>query len=139
MTVHILKLAVGVETIDHFRELQARRLAGEGRLVHKTRHTPRRRKEVLDGGSLYWVIGGFIQVRQRILDIETHDDPEGGSFCLLVRDPEVVRVAPQPRRPFQGWRYLEARDAPADLPEGATGLEDAPAEMVAELRELGLI
>lgn len=139
MTVHLIKLAVGVEDIDHFLALQEQRIAREGRLVHRTRQTPRRAAEVLDGGSLYWVIKGVIRVRQRLVDIETRANEEGINHCYLVRDPVVVRTYPHPRRPFQGWRYLDPADAPADLPDGVAADEEPPAEMLAELKELGLL
>lgn len=139
MTVHLIKLAVGVEDIDHFLALQEQRIAREGRLVHRTRQTPRRAAEVLDGGSLYWVIKGVIRVRQRLVGIETRENEEGIRHCYLLRDPVVVRTYPHPRRPFQGWRYLDPKDAPADLPDGMVAEEEPPAEMLAELRELGLL
>ncbi len=139
MTVHLIKLAVGVEDLDHFLALQDQRIAREGRLVHRTRQTPRRAQEVLDGGSLYWVIKGVIRVRQRLVGIETRENEEGISHCYLVRDPVAVRTYPHPRRPFQGWRYLDPKDAPADLPQGLAADEEPPAEMLAELKELGLL
>ena len=92
-------------------------------LKHTTRMLPKRREEVLDGGSLYWVIKGFIAVRQRLLDIRPFVDKEGVSRCHLVYDKDLVVVSPQPRRPFQGWRYFEAKDAPRDM--GKSGRCDA--------------
>lgn len=139
MTLHLIKLAVGVEDVDHFLDLQTRRIDREGRLVHRTRQTPRRAAELLDGGSLYWVIKGVVRVRQRLVGIEPVTAEDGIPRCLLVRDPVVVRTYPQPRRPFQGWRYLEPKDAPDDLPDDYAPEEEPPAEMLAELRELGLI
>jgi hypothetical protein len=139
VSLHLIKLAVGVEDVDHFLDLQARRLAREGRLVHRTRQTPRRAAEVLDGGSLYWVIKGVVRVRQRLVGIETRPNDDGIPHCHLVRDPVVVRTCPQPRRPFQGWRYLLPMDAPPDLPAGQAADQEPPAEMLAELKELGLI
>lgn len=140
MTVHLIKLAVGVEDVDHFIALQKQRLAREGRIVHRTRQTPRRAAEILEGGgSIYWVIKGVVRVRQRLIGIEPHTNEEGIPHCYLVRDPAVVRTYPQPRRPFQGWRYLEPKDAPPDLPDGASAEEAPPAEMLAELKELGLL
>lgn len=139
MTVHLLKLAVGAESVEHVAQWQARRLAQTGRLFHRTRHAPRRAEEVLDGGSIYWVIQGLVQARQRIIGIERTEDPDGLPCCHLILDPELVRTRPQPRRPHQGWRYLEPEDAPQDLDLGE-GAEDAPPpEMAAELRALGLL
>lgn len=139
MTVHLIKLAVGVEDVDHFFALQSQRLAREGRLVHRTRQTPRRAAEILDGGSIYWVVKGIVRVRQPIVGIEPCTTEDGIPHCLLVRDPAAVRTYPQPRRPFQGWRYLEPKDAPADLPDGMTEEDEPPAEMLSELKELGLL
>lgn len=150
MVVNLLKMAVGVESVAYLAELQRARLArvrAEGRpamLRHVTRNTPRRADEVVAGGSIYWVIGGRIRVRQRIVRIEQFRDDHGIPRCALVLDPALVAVDPMPHRPFQGWRYLEGADAPRDLP-GAdlpveAGRESAiPPKMAAELRSLGLL
>ncbi len=144
MTVHILKLCVGVDHIEQLETFQRRRLAAMGKagqtpkLRHVTRHRPRREADVLDGGSLYWVIRGLVQVRQRIIGLETVET-ENGRKCGLVLDPELVRTELQPRRPHQGWRYLEPRDAPPDLLTSQTTDDEMPPELRAELRELGLL
>lgn len=138
MTVHLLKVAVGEESIDDLRRWQASRIRKHGRLWHVTRMVPRRAPEVVDGGSIYWIIKGAIRVRQRILDVEDVVGPDGRK-CVLSLDPDLVPTEPAPRRPHQGWRYLEVGDAPGDLGELAPGLQEMPAEMVAELRELGLL
>lgn len=145
MTLHLVKLCVGASAIEDLAERQARVLAGQtgygkvDRLFHTTRMTPRRGDELLDGGSLYWAMGGVIRVRQRLVDIEPWTDTEGVKRCRLVLDPALVPTRPVPRRPFQGWRYLEAKDAPADLPRPADGEDDMPPDMQAELAELGLL
>jgi len=145
MTLHLIKLCVGATSIDDLAEWQARVLSGKtgygkvDRLFHSTRMTPKRGEELLDGGSLYWVMAGTIRVRQKLVDIESYKDSEGIKRCRLVLDPELVPTRPAPRRPFQGWRYLEAKDAPADLPKSAGGSESMPPEMQAELMELGLL
>ena len=148
MTVHLRKLCVGVDHPDQLAAWQARRLAAAanrpGALYHQTRSHPKRRDEILKGGSLYWIICGVMRVRQRIVGIE--DAPmEGGEqdirrrpSCRLILDPELVPVEPRAHRPFQGWRYLEPADAPRDLEAGDESAEMPPA-MAAELRELGLI
>ncbi len=138
MTVHLLKVCVGIESIDHLRRAQAHRLERQGALRHLTRHTPRRADEVTDGGSLYWIIRGAVRVRQRITGIEEVRGPDG-KRCALVLDPELVPTEPLPRRPHQGWRYFEADAVPRDLPAAGQGHGDMPPEMVAELRELGLL
>ncbi len=146
MTVHLIKLAVGIESVSHLAERQKLRLeaavaAGEEPVLkHLTRNTPRRAAEVLDGGSIYWVIKRAVRARQRIVKIDTAVNRQGEPRCALIFDPEIVPVRAQLNRAFQGWRYLEARDAPPD----AIGLADddtdeLPSEMAEELRDLGLL
>ena len=137
MTLNLLKLCVGVAEVDELIDWQRRRLKAERRLYHTTRMIPRRREELLDGGSLYWVIKGQVQCRQRLTDIVPFTDDEGIGRCRLMLDREIVLTRSQPRRAFQGWRYLVPADAPADLVAGdVAGL---PPEMRAELAELGLL
>jgi hypothetical protein len=139
--LHIAKLAVGVRDIDHIRALQAERLRTNPPLRHRTRNFPRRGQEVLDGGSLYWVISGSMLARQRIVDI-VEDKRDGGEKCAaLLLDPEVVPLIGRPTRPFQGWRYLAAEAAPADLDQAvmAVGEEMLPPVLRRELRALCLI
>lgn len=142
MTLHLIKLAVGVRDLPHLAELQARRALAEPPLRHVTRAFPRRAAEILAGGSLYWVVAGWVQVRQRILDIREEPGADGAPHAGLVLDPVLVPLLARPQKPFQGWRYLAAEAAPADL--GAAGpapkgLEALPAKLRAELRALGLI
>jgi len=138
MALHLLKLSVGSESVDTMARWQAGRLARTGELFHETRNFPRRADEILDGGSIYWIIKGFVCVRQGIVGLERRADEERGRFCRIVLDPELVPTEIQPRRPHQGWRYLEADDAPPDARHAALA-EEPPPEMVAELRELGLL
>lgn len=139
MALHILKLCVGVDTVEQLETSQARRLReGVVELRHLTRHVPRRADEIVEGGSLYWIIKGFVQVRQRIVRIDRLEAPIDQKQCAFVFAPELVRTELQARRPHQGWRYLETADAPPDLPEaGERG--DLPPELMAELRNLGLL
>ena len=139
MALHLRKLCVGVESVEQLEQFQARRLKRGETLRHDTRMMPKRRDEILDGGSLYWVIKGLIQVRQPIVDITPEVDAEGRGFARLHLAPQLVRVAPRGHRPFQGWRYLEAADAPADLDQSGAEGEGLPAEMQAELRSLGIL
>ena len=145
MTVHLKKMAVGVDSIAHLAEIQARRLEEARRrgdvpaLRHITRHGPKRAEELLGGGSLYWVIKGFVQVRQAFVAIEPAVNAKGRPSCALVLDPELVRVAFRAQKPFQGWRYLAERDAPADAAPLADSGHGMPTEMAAELRSLGLL
>ncbi len=146
MSVHLVKLAVGIESVDHLRERQKQRIAdrkaaGDGPVLRiLTRNTPRRADELLaDHGSIYWVIKGQILVRQKIKKIEPATGHDGTPRCAIHLDRKLVRVRPRRSRPFQGWRYLEASSAPEDLPSGAAAEKEPPPEMAEELRELGLI
>ena len=142
MTLHLIKLCVGCDSIDDLVEwiemrMAEKRLAGE-RLEHHhvTRMVPKQIAGLLDGGSLFWVIKGNVQVRQRLIDIRPFVDREGIGRCRLVLEPKAVPTEWQPKRPFQGWRYLPAKDAPADLKSGKSG--GLPPELSAELAALGL-
>lgn len=145
MALHLIKLCVGADSIRDLKEWIDERLAEKRRKkqpvehVHTTRMVPARAKELLDGGSLYWVIRGEIACRQRLLDIREIRDKEGVRRCQLVLDPKVVPVVPRTRGPFQGWRYLPANEAPADLGRSGKGLTALPEEMRRELHELGLL
>ncbi len=139
--LHVTKLAVGVRDIDHLRELQAERLRDSNRLFHRTRNFPRRRTEVVEGGSMYWVIAGTMMARQRILDIVEDQRPDQSACASFILDPEIVPLAGRPTRAFQGWRYLDPDAAPADMPAmGAiSGLESLPASLRYELQALCLL
>ena len=126
----MIKLCVGVV---HVETLERRASKGEWLTVH-TRMTPKRAAEIEDGGSLYWVVKGTIVCRQPVLDIATLGEGKE-SRCQITLEPRVVRTAPMARRPFQGWRYFEPKDAPVDLTELDAG--EAPEELVRQLRELG--
>jgi len=138
MALHLLKLSVGSASVETMARWQASRLARTGALFHETRHHPRRAEEILDGGSIYWVVKGYVRVRQRIVRLERRASEERGRFCRIHLDPVLVRTELQPRRPHQGWRYLENIDAPPDAPAGAVP-EEPPRDMAAELRYLGLL
>ncbi|MCI0754411.1 DUF1489 family protein [Teichococcus vastitatis] len=140
--LHILKLSVGPRDVASLRAAQARRVELDPPLRHLTRMAPKRAAEVLDGGSLYWVVAGYACVRQRILDIRTEAGSDGTPHAALVLDPELVAVAARPVKPFQGWRYLEAMAAPSDLVAGATdssGIAALPPALRQELQALCLI
>jgi hypothetical protein len=143
MTLHLIKLAVGIESLSDLAACQAMRLAELARrqqtpeLIHITRNKPKRSAEVLDGGSLYWVIKGFVVARQRLLELRpmTRD---GIAHCGLVYDFELVPVALRPHRAFQGWRYLDGKDAPPDQSRRGDG-PDLPEALKRELSLLGLL
>jgi hypothetical protein len=147
MSMHIIKLCVGAETVAHLAQWQdqhMRMLADAGQtpeIIHITRQTPKRAEEILHGGSIYWVIKGHIQVRQRLLALRPLEI-DGIAHCGLVCDPILIHVHPRPRRPFQGWRYLASGDAPADThlqsPHHLTQTELTP-DIQHELLALGLI
>ena len=145
MPLHLLKLCVGAESINDLEEWIDERMTLERRLgrpeeqIHTTRMVPKKIDDILDGGSLYWVIKGQISARQRLLDIRPFTDGEGIGRCHLVMEPVVVPVEPRPFRPFQGWRYLQAKDAPRDLTDRGSGLGEMPEEMRRELAGLGLL
>jgi len=142
VTLHLIKLCVGCDSIEDLRAWQKERLAQMKKrgqkleLKHTTRMVPKRRDDVLDGGSLYWVIKGYVAVRQPLLDIRPFVDKEGVSRCHLVYDKQLVTVVPRPRRAFQGWRYFEPKDAPPDIGKVSAGLPD---KLQRELAELGLL
>ena len=138
MTAHIIKLSVGSESVESLEEWQAHRLRQEGKLFHTTRMRPRRREDVLNGGSIYWVIKGMVQCRQRITDLEEFTDSENIQRCRIILHKDLIPVRPIPRRAFQGWRYFDPEDAPPDLSK-AMRKADIPPEMRNQLAELGLI
>jgi hypothetical protein len=136
--VHLVKLCVGAESVADLRDWQARRLETGETLAHVTRMWPKRADEILEGGgSLYWVIRGVVLVRQRIAGFERHRGSDGFERCAILLEPAHVRTVPQPRRPFQGWRYLAPGDAPADL-EGGAGC-DLPPSLAAALAAVGVV
>lgn len=145
MALHLLKLCVGAETVEDLENWIGRRLAAAkargdaAEQMHTTRMAPKRAEELVAGGSLYWVIKGNVQVRQRLVDVRPFTDPEGISRCNLVLEPALHRTRWQPRRPFQGWRYLKPEDAPADLSEADAGILELPPHLQRELAELGLL
>lgn len=139
--LHMLKLSVGSKDVAQLGAWQAERALTHPPLRHRTRMAPKRRAEILDGGSIYWVVAGFLQVRQRIIDI-IDDQMDDNTPCAgLVLDPELVMVEARATRPFQGWRYLEPDAAPPDVSEHAAGqgMEALPPALKAALREARLI
>jgi hypothetical protein len=136
MALHLLKLAVGIEDVEQLRRIRAARMADRGGSFVYTRNYPRRAAEILAGGSIYWVIRSQIRVRQRVSGFRREREDNGRGYCLIEVDPQLVRTASRPWRPFQGWRYLLPVDAPADLPDDAEPPYD---RMLAELHSLGLI
>ena len=134
MALHMIKLCVGCDTVEELLEWrQAHDAAGEPWIL-RTRQTPKRAAEMVDGGSLFRVYKGVILSRQRMLEIRTVGEGVTAR-CEVTLDPDVIRVVPTPRRAFQGWRYLDPKDAPPDLAGEAFG--DVPQELARQLREVG--
>lgn len=145
MALHILKLCVGCDSIADLEGWIAdsmalwRRLGKPQEQIHTTRMVPKRIDEILEGGSLYWVIKGQIACRQRLLDIRPFKDADGIGRCNLVLEPVVVPVTPRPCRPFQGWRYIETKAVPPDLGSAPSDLAAMPEDLRRELSQLGLL
>ena len=145
MPLHLLKLCVGCDSVEDLEEWiahrakEARRKGRKPEHKHTTRMIPKRGEEIIDGGSLYWVIRGNVQVRQRITAIRPFVDGEGIQRCHLVLDQKTVATEWQPRRAFQGWRYLKPEDAPIDLGAARAGLRALPPELRRNLADLGLL
>ncbi|WP_439272377.1 DUF1489 family protein [Pseudochrobactrum sp. HB0163] len=145
MALHLVKLCVGCDSLEdlaawidfHLEECRANGVAAEQ--FHTTRMVPKRQEELLDGGSLYWVIKGNIQARQKLLEIRTFTGQDGIGRCHLVLEPKLVPTIWQPRRAFQGWRYMSEEDAPRDERAGGGGMQSLPAELRRELAALGLL
>ena len=137
---NLLKLCVGTSTVEDLLDWQRSQRPHwpEGKAIHVTRMWPRREAEVLAGGSLYWVIKGVILARQRITDLQEVNLGDGIPRCALVLDREVIRTEAAPRRPFQGWRYLAAEDAPPDIAGPAGDGPALPPAMAAELALIGV-
>ncbi len=145
MTLHLVKLCVGAESVADLEEwVEKRALAnersGRGRIHdHVTRMFPRREKELLEKGSVYWVIKGVVQARQRIVGLEKRRGADEIERCAILLEPSLVLTEPQPKRAFQGWRYLREEDAPADLRNLSGGKKAPPPELNIKLAELGLL
>ncbi|MDE2379220.1 DUF1489 domain-containing protein [Bradyrhizobium sp.] len=146
MPLHLIKLAVGCESIKDLKDRVAERMSAARKKglpqhhIHVTRMVPKRGDEILAGGSLYWVIRGEIAAREKIIGIEPFRDKNGIGRCRILMRPMVIAVSPRPMRPFQGWRYLTEDAVPPDLGKAAAGTIAAmPEPMRRELRDLGLL
>ena len=151
MTIHIIKLCVGAESVEDLAEWQIGQLKRARKAAAKaiaplqkqhpvcgTRMWPKRLEDVLAGGSLYWVIKGLVLCRQRLIGLEARRGADGIERCALLLDDAVIRTEPMPRRAFQGWRYLEAADSPRDLPTARKGDDRLPEPLALALAEIGL-
>ena len=144
MPLHLLKLCVGAESVQDLEEWIVEDLAAKvaggvaAEQFHTTRMVPNRAAEIVDGGSLFWVIKGEVACRQRVIEIRPFVGADGIRRCHLVLEPVVRRVEPRPSRPFQGWRYLTDKDAPPDVSDTAAATS-LPETLRRELRALGLL
>ena len=145
MTLNLVKLCVGISSVEElqahldFRISEKRALGQIHEPTHTTRMVPKRVPELLDGGSLYWVIKGKVQVRQILVDIRPFTDGQGIKRCDLVMEPRLILTEWQPRRAFQGWRYLKVEDGPRDIGNSGSGINALPPELRSELANLGLL
>ncbi|MGB1953587.1 MAG: DUF1489 family protein [Candidatus Puniceispirillum sp.] len=137
--MHLKKLSVGSASFEALQEWQNSRVAANLPLMHVTRNRPRRAEDILAGGSIYWIIKGVMCARQPIIELREVTRADGRPACGIVLAPGLVKVEPTRMRIFQGWRYLEAKDAPHDVLVSQEDGEEMPPAMVAELRELGLL
>ena len=138
--INLLKLCVGATSVEDLIDWQhsQRRSWPDGCAIHVTRMWPKREADLLDGGSLYWVIKGVILARQRLVDLQEVNLGDGIPRCALVLDQEVIRTEAAPRRPFQGWRYLDPKDSPRDLPKGRAKDDPLPPALAQALADIGL-
>ncbi|MFK7752783.1 MAG: DUF1489 family protein [Sedimentitalea sp.] len=139
--VNLIKLSVGTENIEQLAEWQtnARAKGPDGQPRHVTRMWPKREAEILRGGSIFWVIKGMVQCRQTITRLDEVFGSDGIRRCAIVLEPELIRTQSSLKRPFQGWRYLAASDAPPDLPKGRAQEEPIPVELNRALAEIGVL
>ena len=140
-TVNLIKLSVGTENVEGLEYWHATKRAqtADGLPRHVTRMWPKREAEILNGGSIYWVIKGLIQCRQKVLRLDEVIGSDGIRRCAIVLEPKLVRTQSSLKRPFQGWRYLQVTDAPPDLPEGREHEDVLPVEMNQALAEIGVL
>lgn len=140
MALNLLKLSVGTESVEDLADWQQSQRSRwpDGTAVHVTRMWPKREAEVLDGGSIFWVIKGVILCRQRMVALEEVDLGDGIPRCAMIMDKDLIRTEAAPRRPFQGWRYLDPKDSPRDLPKGRAMDDPLPPALAQALAEIGL-
>ncbi len=138
--VNIVKLSVGTEDVAGLEAWQNtdRAQTADGYPRHITRMWPKQSDAILNGGSIYWVIKGVIQCRQPILRLDEVIGEDGIRRCAIVCKPGLIRVAATPRRAFQGWRYLAAEDAPADLTAEQQAETALPPELSKALADIGV-
>ncbi len=139
--MNLVKLSVGTESVEGLQawQEQYRARLPEGLPRHVTRMWPKREPEIVQGGSIYWVIKGLIQCRQRVVRMDEVIGEDGIRRCAIILDPELHRTYTAPKRPFQGWRYLKPEDSPTDMPQGREAEEPLPLELSQALAEIGVL
>jgi hypothetical protein len=140
-SINLIKLCVGCESVESQIAWQAstRALTADGLPRHVTRMWPKRSGELLNGGSLYWVIKGQVLCRQRIVRLDEVIGGDGIRRCGIVFDPDIIRTQSAIKRPFQGWRYLRHEDAPPDLPTARSSEDVLPESLNRALAEIGVL
>lgn len=142
-SVHLLRTAYKIDDMRHLSDVQSshrlQKRDGRDVVAMSTRRTPTRANELMDGGSVYWIIKNKIACRQEIIDIETVEVDADSKRCFFYLDPTIHVVAPRAKRAVQGWRYLEGWDRPKDLGVYNDAGDDIPDEIEKELRETGLL
>jgi hypothetical protein len=133
-SLNISKVAVGCASIETLARRQALRASG-GVVPLVTRFRPKRADELI-GGSVFWIVKHRIRARQKILSFSLR---ESDRRTVIGLEPELVPVRTVVRRAHQGWRYLEAEDAPLDLSGDEDGLAELPPQLTARLSALALI
>ncbi|HKL04973.1 MAG TPA: DUF1489 domain-containing protein [Roseovarius sp.] len=139
--LNLIKLSVGSDSVENLTKWQSsdRAKGPDGLPRHITRMWPKRAAELLEGGSIYWVVQGFVQCRQRLLRFDEVTGSDGIRRCAFVLDPEIIRTSTAQKRPFQGWRYLQPGDAPADLAASRQSEDSLPPDLSAALADIGVI
>ena len=142
-SLHILRTAYQIGSMQELSEVQAhfRMQQHNGRdvVMATTRRKPQREAELLDGGSIYWIIKNQIQARQKILDIDMVEEDADSKHCRIFLDPKIIRVTPKRKRAVQGWRYLQGFDVPKDIGPYYPTDDDLPEDLAKEIRDLGVI
>lgn len=139
--INLIKLCVGIDSYEDLETaiaLRAKSGGGTYLSSHITRMWPKQEDALLNGGSLYWVIKGFVQARQNIVRLDEVTGADGVRRCAILMEPKLIRTSSAPRRPFQGWRYLKPEDAPSDLPDSRKSDDALPKELALALADIGL-
>ena len=133
--INLKKLAVGINSLEELKDFQILKLKKNNEISVKTKNTPKRKPEILDGGSLYWIINNRFAIRQLVIDIRENISYEGKKYCLIILDRKIIQVEKISQRPFQGWRYLKLNNSPKDI--NLNLRKKIPEELSNHLSEIG--